>query len=107
MDNMEDYFWLVKTSKGNFFTTVMGDWTEEEAAKKLQQVFASIKLTIIAMIPRKRVTGPEDARCTIYQQDKPDSLLGYSFMAGKKLWEACGRGIDYEVEMIRMKKDEE
>ncbi|KKM17719.1 hypothetical protein LCGC14_1672830, partial [marine sediment metagenome] len=27
--------------------------------------------------------------------------------AGKKLWEVCGRGVEYEAELIRLKKEME
>lgn len=105
MDNMKDYLWLVKTDKGDFFITVLGNWTQEEAAKKVQLVFEVIKLNITAMIPRKRATGPEDAMGTIYQHEKPKDILGFNFLAGKKLWEVCGRGVEYEAELIRLKME--
>ena len=106
MSDMKDYLWLVKTNKGDFFMTVFGNWTQEEAAKKLQLVFESIKLDITAMIPRKRVTGPDDAMGTIYEQEDAKSGLGFEFLGGKKLWEVCGRGVEYEAELIRLKKED-
>ena len=105
MDEVKDWLWLVKTDKGDFFITVIGNWTQEEAAKKLQLVFEKIKLNITAMIPRKRVTGPDDAMGTIYQQEEPKDELGFEFLAGKKLWGACGRGVEYEAELILLKKE--
>lgn len=105
-DEMKDYLWLVKTPKGDFFITVMGKWTQEEAAKKLQVVFEQIKLDITAMIPRKRATGPDDAMGTILQHDKPKDELGFNFLGGKKLWEVCGRGVEYEAERIRLMKED-
>jgi len=66
VDEVKDWMWLVKTAKGDFFMTVVGKWTQEEAAKKVQQVFETIKLDIICIIPRKRSTGPEDMRGTIF-----------------------------------------
>ena len=105
MNDMKDYLWLVKTNKGDFFITVLGNWTQEEAAKKIQLVFEKIKLDITAMIPRKRVTGPDDAMGTIYQQEEPKDELGFEFLGGKKLWEVCGRGVEYEAERIRLKKE--
>lgn len=105
MNGMKDYLWLVKTNKGDFFITVFGNWTQEEAAKKIRLVFETIKLDITAMIPRQRVTGPDDAMGTIYQQEKPEDVLGFSFLAGKKLWEVCGRGVEFEAELIRLKKE--
>ena len=107
MNDMKDWLWLVKTNKGDFFITVFGNWTQEEAAKKLRWVFAGIKLDITAMIPRKRVTGPDDAMGTIFQQEEPKDELGFSFLGGKKLWEVCGRGVEYEAELIRLKKEME
>jgi len=112
MDEMKDWLWLVKTNKGDFFITVLGNWTQEEAAKKIRLVFDGIKLDVTAMIPRKRATGPDDAMGTIYQQEKPEDQrekpedwLGFNFLAGKKLWEVCGRGAEYEAERIRLKKE--
>jgi len=104
---MKDYLWLLKTNKGDFFITVMGNWTEEEAAKRARLVFETIKLDITAMIPRKRVTGPDDAMCTLYEQEEPENELGFQFLAGKKLWEVCGRGVEYEAERVRLEKQME
>ena len=101
MNDMNDYLWLVKTNKGDFFITVIGNWTQEEAAKKLRLVFDGIKLDIIGMIPRKRATGPDDAMCTLYQKEEPKDDPGFQFLAGKKLWDVCGRGAEYEAEQIR------
>jgi len=106
MDEVKDWLWLVKTDKGDFFITVIGNWTQEEAAKKLRLVFEEIKLNITAMIPRKRVTGPDDAMGTIYEQEEPKDILGFNFLAGKRLWEVCGRGVEYEAELIRLKKED-
>ncbi|MBA7664245.1 hypothetical protein ES703_72302 [subsurface metagenome] len=62
MDEVKDWLWLVKTNKGDFFITVIGNWTQEEAATRVRGVFRIVlKLNIIGMIPRKRVTGPDDA----------------------------------------------
>ena len=105
MSDMKDYLWLLKTNKGDFFITVMGHWTQEEAAKRVQVVFESIKVDITAMIPRKRATGPDDAMCTLYEQEKPEINGPFQFLAGKKLFVACGRGVEYEAERIRLKKE--
>ncbi|MBA7498899.1 hypothetical protein ES704_01638 [subsurface metagenome] len=102
---MKDWLWLVKTNKGDFFITVLGNWTQEEAAKKIRLVFYKIKLDITAMIPRKRATGPDDAMGTIYQHEEPKDALGFEFFAGQKLWGGCGRGAEYEAELIRLKKE--
>lgn len=107
MKEMKDYLWLLKTDKGDFFITVLGNWTQEEAAKKARAIFETIKVNITAMIPRKRATGPDDAMCTLYEQADAKSGLGFDFLAGKKLWEACGRGVEYEAEHIRLKKEME
>ncbi len=107
MNDMKDYLWLVKTDKGAFFITVIGNWTQGEAVEKIRLVFEKIKLNITAMIPRKRVTGPDDAMGTIYQQEEPKDELGFQFLASKKLWDACGRGTEYEAERIRLKKEME
>jgi len=106
MNDMKDYLWLVKTDKGDFFITVLGNWTQEEAAEKARAVFETIKVNITAMIPRKRVTGPDDAMCTLYEQADAKSGLGFEFLGGKKLWEACGRGVEFEAELIRLKKED-
>ncbi len=105
LNDMKDWLWLVETTKGKFFITVLGNWTQEEAAKKIQLVFDRITPDITAMIPRKRVTGPGDAMGTIYQQEEPEDEPGFSFLAGKKLWEVCGRGVEYEAERILLKKE--
>ena len=52
------------------------------------------------------VTGPDDAMGTIYQQEEPKDELGFQFLGGKKLWEVCGRGTEYEAELIRLKKED-
>lgn len=106
MDDIKDWLWLVKTNKGDFFITVIGNWTQEEAAKKIRQVFDRITPNIIAMIPRKRATGPYDAMGTIYPPEEPKGEQAFSFSAGKKLWEACGRGVEFEAELIRLKKED-
>ena len=100
MSDMKDYLWLVKTDKGDFFITVIGHWTQEEAAKKVQMMFEKIKLGITAMIPG-------DAMGTIYQKEKSENGLGFEFLGGKKLWQVCGRGAEYEAERIRLKKEVE
>ena len=102
---MKDWLWLVKTNKGDFFITVIGG-TQEEAAKKLRLGFDVLKLNITAMIPRKRATGLMEAMGTIYdEQEEPKNELGFTLLGGKKLWEACGRGVQYQAEMIRLKKE--
>ncbi|GAJ16830.1 unnamed protein product, partial [marine sediment metagenome] len=69
---------------------------QEEAATRVRGVFHVIlKLSIIGMIPRKRVSGPDDVRGTIYEQEEPKDELGFNFLAGKKLWDVCGRGVEY------------
>ena len=109
MKDMKDYLWLLKTNKGDFFITVIGNWTQEEAAKKVRLVFDGIKLDITAMIPRKRATGPDEMTCTIHEQEEPKDEIGFSFLANKRLWNVCGRGAEYEAERIRLEKqmDEE
>ncbi len=103
IDEIKDWMWLVKTSKGEFFLTVCGKWTQEEAAKRVQAVFKVIlKLDIIGMIPRKRSTGPSDIQGTIYQVPEEP---GFQFLAGKKLWQVCGRGAQYEAEMVLLEKE--
>lgn len=104
-DEIKDWLWLIKTNKGDFFISVTGKWTQEEAAEKVRLVFGMIEVGIIAMIPRKRATGPDDAMCTLCEQLEPKDELGFYFLAGKKLWEACGRGVEYEAELILTQKE--
>ncbi len=105
MNDWKEYLWLVKTSRGDFFIEVLGNWTQEEAARTLRVVFDMIKLDITAMIPRKRASGPDDLKGIIYQQEEPEDLLGFAFLAGKKLWQVCGRGAEYEAELIRLERE--
>ena len=106
---MKEYLWLIKTSKGDFFITVLGDWTQEEASKRVRIIFETVlKLDIIRIIPRKQATGSMDNCCTLYEQEEPHKdKLGYSFLAGKKIWEAGGRGVEYEAKQIHLKKEME
>ncbi|KKL91533.1 hypothetical protein LCGC14_1893810 [marine sediment metagenome] len=62
-----------------------------------------LKLPIIGMVPRKRSTGPEERQGTIYEDAERENPLGFYFLGGKKLWEACGRGVEYEAELVLMK----
>lgn len=104
VDEIKDWMWLVKTPKGDFFLTVVGKWTQEEAAKRVKAVFEVVlKLDIVGMIPRKRSTGPDDIHGTIYEE--PKDPVGFQFLAGKKLWQACGRGAQYEAERILLEKE--
>lgn len=104
VSEVKDWMWLVQTDKGDFFITVVGRWTQEEAADKVRQAFDRIKVDIIGMIPRKRCTGPDETQCTIYEPEKPLPPLGFEFFAGKKLWQVCGRGAQFEAELILSKK---
>ena len=104
MDEIKDWLWLVKTGKGDFFITVVGHWSQEEAATRVRTVFHELlKLSIIAMFPRKRSTGPDEMQCTIYEQQEEKDELGFHFLAGKKIWEAIGRVAEFEAELIRQK----
>ena len=110
MDEVKDWMWLVKTNKGDFFMTVMGKWTQEEAAKRVKAVFKAVfkvvlKLDIVGMIPRKRNTGPDDIQGTICEQLVPKDALGFDFLAGKRFWDLCGRGAEYEAQMILLKEE--
>ncbi len=104
MGEVKDWMWLISTAKGDFLISVAGEWTQEEAAQKLKYVFeVFLKLPIIGMVPRKRSTGPEEMLGTIYEHAEPENPLGFYFLGGKKLWEACGRGVEYEAELVLMK----
>lgn len=104
MEELKEWKWLLQTNKGEFFITVVGHWSQEEAATRVRAVFHELlKLSIIAMIPRKRSTGPDEIQCTIYEQQEEKDELGFNFLAGKKVWEAIGRGVEFEAELIRQK----
>lgn len=106
VDEIKDWMWLVKTSKGDFFITVVGKWTQEEAATRVRGVFhVVLKLVIIGMIPRKLRTGPDDMAGTIIEQLEPKDSLGFDFLAGKKLWDICGRSAEYEAQLILLKDE--
>lgn len=99
----ETWLWLVKTPKGDFFLTVTGDWTQEQAAIRVRAVFdVYLKLNIIEMVARKRAIGPDDMQATIYEVPEEP---GFHLMGGKKIWEACGRGAEYEAAMASKEKD--
>ena len=104
MNNEKDYLWLVKTNRGGFFITVIGNWTPEEAAKRIWLVFEEIKLGIIGMIPRKQPTGPDDERGLICQLEEPKDGRDFEFLAGKKFFEVWGRSTEYEVTRILLDK---
>jgi hypothetical protein len=98
---MDDYYaWLLKTSRGDFYVSVCGEWTEEEAVTKLLHVMITIGLVFTAMVPRKRIPGSPDNTGTIFQNEKSKTGLGFDFYAGKKFWEVAGRGTEYAAEMI-------
>lgn len=106
MDEIKDWMWLIKTNKGDFFITVVGKWTQEEAAKRVRAVFeVTLKLDIVGMIPRKRSTGPDDIQCTIFEQQEPKDQLGFDFLAGEKIWQVCGRGVEYQAQKILLEKE--
>ena len=104
MDNFNYYLWLAKTDKGDFFMATSGNWTEAEAAQKVLHVFKQLNLDIISMVPRKRATGPNETTGTIIQELEPASELGYTFLAGRKFWEICGRVAEYDAELVLMDK---
>jgi len=104
VEEIKDWRWRLQTDKGEFFITVVGHWSQEEAATLIRAVFHVIlKLIIIAMIPRKRSTGPDEIQCTVCEQQENRNELGFDFFAGKKVWEAIGRGVEFEAELIRQK----
>lgn len=101
------YLWLVQTDKGEFFMAASGHWAEAEAAQKVLQVFKShLLLDVIGMLPRKRITpGTDESAGTIIQTDDlVNHPLGYYILAGKKIWEACGRSVEFEAEQILFNK---
>lgn len=102
MEDLQEWMWLVKTNKGEFFITVVGNWTQEEAATRVRGVFEIVlKVDIVGMIPRKRSTGPNEIQCTIFEQQEKKDEVGFNFFAGKKVWELCGRGADFETALAK------
>lgn len=100
MDKANYWMWLVKTKKGNFLISVIGKWTQEEAAVRVKGVFkVLLKVDILDMIPRKLTTGPADMQGTIYEQDPPTDELGFTFHAGKKIWDLRGQGAKFDAIM--------
>ena len=57
------------------------------------------------MIPRLRATGSMDNCCTIIQQEPPKDELGFDFMAGKRIWQACGRSAEYGAQRVLIDKE--
>lgn len=105
MEDSNYFLWLVKTVKGDFFIHVSGKWTEAEAAQKVFRIFKLMNIEIIGMLPRKRASGPDEMSGTIVQQLEPKNELGFDFMAGKKLWEVCGRLAEYDAELVLLEKE--
>lgn len=99
---MTDYLWLVKTPKGNYFVSVVGNWTEEEAAKLLHKMFSLLPLTILEMVKRKLATGDLSMGVTIVQNPKDKSDI--SFLAGQGLHEAMGLTALYEAQSFLWKR---
>ncbi len=105
MTETQEWLWLVKTAKGNFFMTVVGKWTQEEAATRVRGVFHVIlKQSIISMIPRKRATGPIDMTCSIIEQQPRKDTVGFNLYAGKKVWQLCGKIAEYEAQRILVER---
>lgn len=110
VDEVQEWAWLLKTNRGDFFITVCGKWKQEEAASMVWSVFERIRLnfktevSITGMIPRKRSSGPEDRDCTIFQGEESTDPDNYYFFAGRKLWEVCGLAAGYDAEKILTKK---
>lgn len=104
--DVKDWLWLVQTEKGDFFFTVTGKYTQGEAAKMVMAIFKELlKIAIIGLIPRKRPPHPDDpSSCTIHQNHDPDDPHEFYLLAGKRLWEVCGRGAEYEAEYILLSK---
>lgn len=110
MDDIQSWAWLLKTTQGDFFVTVVGTWNQAEAARMVWAVFDRMndyykaEIGITGMIPRKRPTGPEDRDCTIWEREEPEGPENYFFLAGKKLWELCGLAAFYDVgEILRVR----
>lgn len=100
VDKVDCWYWLVQTPKGDFFMSVVGGWTQEEAALKVWKTFDQFNLTIIGLVQRKRVPFAGDSTGSIYQ-DKTQAE-GEFFLAGKKFWEISGRGTEYAAQMVAL-----
>jgi hypothetical protein len=100
LNETQDWQWLVKTAKGDFHFTIVGPWTQEEAAKKVRQVFELLQLEIIGMIPRKRSTVDIEMMATIVEQLEPKNQLGFEVYAGKGIWRACGKEAEYLAQRV-------
>jgi hypothetical protein len=96
--------WKLTTDKGEFQVGVSGRWDQFEASKQLRKLFDMLEMTIVAMVPRKRITGPADNTGTICQIDDP-ATPGFQFYSGKKFFDACGRTGEYEAERILLEKE--
>ncbi len=103
-DAINDWMWLVQTNKGDFFITASGKWTQGVAAENVHFTFKSLGLEVIGMIPRKRSTGPDDMQCTITDRLEHKSPLGFTLLAGERLWKICGRYAEYQAEKILFEK---
>ena len=108
MKEFKEWKWLLKTNKGDFFMTVYGRWTQEEAANKVQLWFGSLNTIITGMIPRKWSTSPKEMRCSILEAFELERALpppfGFEFIGGKKWWQAFGVGVLYEAKLILLRK---
>lgn len=102
---MNEYIWLVKSSKGDFLISVVGNWTQEEAEEKLRTVLAGLGIDITKLITRKRATGDPESGATIVQDLEPQTEVGFSLYAGRKLWVAAGKGSEFDAELTRTDKE--
>ncbi len=94
----QDYLWLVGTEKGDFIVSVCGKWDQAVAEAKLREAFKLINLAIVKLIPRKRMSGPQERQCHIVEMaDKP---YGYELYAGRGLWAAVGSLALFEAELV-------
>lgn len=103
-EKLNEWIWLLNTPKGDFCFTVLGPWSQEEAAKILHTVFgpASLNLVITGMTPRKRQVGPNENHATIYK-DPVTALPNLS--AGRGLFRAVGKSVEYEALMTAFKAE--
>jgi len=98
---MNDWYWVITVPRGDFFITILGDLSQEEAAKKVHKVFEMLDMVVIGMIPRKRETGPDTARATIMIDPKTGKR---TFMAASGIWQLAGRGVEYEAKLEALKE---
>ena len=97
IDNWKHYIWYTETDKGNFFFTVMGEWTQEEAEEKMRFATSNVGLKILKITPRERAPSNIIMHATILQDTETKSEYGFQLLAGEGIWRALGRLVEYHA----------